>query len=307
MHQPSFLLTGGTGFLGTELHNGLVRYGSRVIRMGKSLKNEIPHQLEQSRAPLRQKFDFVVHCAGKAHVIPKNETERQEFFDVNVTGTLNLLNGLKRSPGLPRGIVFISSIAVYGLVRGESIKEDHMLEARDPYGQSKIQAEHLLISWCEEHGVSLAILRLPLVAGMNPPGNLSTMIAGIKKGYYRSIGGGSARKSVVMANDVAAIIPIAMEKPGIYHLTDGYHPSFRELEVCIAKQLNVSPPGNIPRGMAKLIGRAGDAFEILFPGKSPISSTTIAKITSTLTFDDSKARANLGWNPSRVIDAFRLH
>src|SRR5690606_25416568 len=105
-----------------------------------------------------------------------------------------------------------------------------------------------------------------------------------KKGYYLNIAGGKERKSMVMASDVAAIIPAAVANPGIYHLTDGHHPSFKELGDCIAKQLGVHPPRNISSTVAKALGLAGSALDVIFPGKSPISGATIAKLTSTLTF-----------------------
>src|SRR5690606_28523800 len=227
--------------------------------------------------------------------------------NVNVKGTSFLLQGLQKAGLLPDAIVFISSVSVYGLTRGKNITEDHPLSSRDPYGISKVKAENILLSWCEKNKVSLTILRLPLIAGSDPPGNLGAMVRGIKKGYYVNIGGGTARKSMVMASDVADIIPKAADRPGIYHLTDGHHPSLKELGDCIAGQLGVRPPRNISLPVARALGRAGDAINVLFPGKAPISSKTIAKLTASLTFDDTMARNALGWNPHRVIDAFTLH
>jgi nucleoside-diphosphate-sugar epimerase len=180
------------------------------------------------------------------------------------------------------------------------------LEASDPYGKSKVDAENLLRQWCEVHHVALTILRLPLVAGVFPPGNLGAMINGIKNGRYFSIDGGKAKKSIVMASDVAKIIPRAFELPGVYHLTDGHHPSFHDLEVVISDQLGVKRPKNLPALAARLIGFCGDLVDFVVPGKSPITSRKVDKIISTLTFSDQKARQVLGWNPSRVIDVFKI-
>lgn len=275
--------------------------------MGRSESNEIKHDITTGVAELGRKFDLVVHAAGKAHSIPRSAREIREFFNVNVKGTSFLLQGLQKAGLLPDAIVFISSVSVYGLTRGKNITEDHPLSSRDPYGISKVKAENILLSWCEKNKVSLTILRLPLIAGSDPPGNLGAMVRGIKKGYYVNIGGGTARKSMVMASDVADIIPTAADRPGIYHLTDGHHPSLKELGDCIAGQLGVRPPRNISLPVARALGRAGDAINVLFPGKAPISSKTIAKLTASLTFDDTMARNALGWNPHRVIDAFTLH
>ena len=65
--------------------------------------------------------------------------------------------------------------------------ENSDLLAKDPYGRSKIEAEAMIIEWAQKHAVKFLILRLPLIAGINPPGNLGSMINGIKKGFYFNI------------------------------------------------------------------------------------------------------------------------
>src|SRR5690606_1322325 len=185
------LLTGGTGFLGAMIYDALAGQDWEVVRMGRSESNEIKHDITTGVAELGRKFDLVVHAAGKAHSIPRSTREIREFFNVNVKGTSFLLQGLQKAGLLPDAIVFISSVSVYGLTRGKNITEDHPLSSRDPYGISKVKAENILLSWCEKNKVSLTILRLPLIAGSDPPGNLGAMVRGIKKGYYVNIGGGT--------------------------------------------------------------------------------------------------------------------
>lgn len=301
------LLTGAAGFVGRAILSEFRNRNIPVQTLGRSANSDVVCDLGQGPPILRRAPALVVHSAGKAHSVPRTQREIREFFNINVKGTSHLVRGLQEAGPLPEAIVFISSVSVYGLTRGKNITEDHPLSSRDPYGISKVKAENILLSWCEKNKVSLTILRLPLIAGSDPPGNLGAMVRGIKKGYYVNIGGGTARKSMVMASDVADIIPTAADRPGIYHLTDGHHPSLKELGDCIAGQLGVRPPRNISLPVARALGRAGDAINVLFPGKAPISSKTIAKLTASLTFDDTMARNALGWNPHRVIDAFTLH
>jgi nucleoside-diphosphate-sugar epimerase len=257
-----------------------------------SLEKEIPY--------LKQCFDLVIHTAGKAHSVPKNEKEKLSFFDVNVQGTLNLLKGIELCPTLPKSFIFISTVAVYGINQGENINENSPLLAKDPYGLSKIQAEQLVLDWCKQHNVVCTILRLPLVVGANPPGNLGAMIKAIQKGYYFNIARGKARKSMVLAEDVAKIIIKASEIGGIYNLTDGYHPNFFELSNAIGKQYGKSRIFNLPFFIAKSIALFGDVLVVKFP----LNSVKLKKITSDLIFDDSKARHVLEWNPSNVINYF---
>ena len=292
------LLTGATGFLGSAIQRHFA--ADDVITIGRTNCDIIAH-LEKD-VPHLPSSDLVIHAAGKAHSIPKNDIEKKEFYDVNVTGTLNLLKTLEHLYILPKAFVFISSIAVYGLEEGILLSETLPLSATDAYGKSKAEAEMLIINWCKKHGVICTILRLPLLAGSNPPGNLGAMIKGIQKGYYFNIAKGKAKKSMVMREDVAAIIPRASEKGGIYNLTDGYHPSFLELSEVISKQLKKSKPFNIPFWLAKLMAIGGN----LLGSKAPINSKKLSKIIKDLTFADEKARIELGWNPESVVEQFKI-
>jgi nucleoside-diphosphate-sugar epimerase len=143
---------------------------------------------------------------------------------------------------------------------------------------------------------------LPLVVGENPPGNLGAMIRGIKIGYYFNIAGGNANKSMVLATDVAKFILKAAEKGGIYNLTDGQHPTFNELSKNIARKMGKSYVPNLPKLFAYILAKFGDHLG----NKFPINSDKFLKITSTLTFDDNEARMAFGWNPSPVLDCFKI-
>ena len=277
------LLTGANGFLGKTIINELSK-GNSIISLSRTT-GDYKISLETQIPNFKQEFDLVVHAAGKAHSVPKNEDEKKQFHAVNVVGTLNLLQGLEKI-GIPKQFVFISSVSVYGLEIGSNITEDYTLLAKDPYGLSKIEAEILIQEWCNKNNVVCTILRLPLLVGKNPPGNLGAMIKAIEKGYYFNIDGGRAKKSMVLTEDVAAIIPKVAVVGGTYNLTDGVHPNFSELSAVISKQKKKKMPLNLPLFIIKLMGYVGDVLG----NKAPVNSLKIKKITSDLTFDDSKAR-----------------
>lgn len=293
----TILVTGSSGFLGSEIVRYLSNY--EIITVGRKSSKIIADLT--IHIPNLPAADLIIHAAGKAHLVPKTEAEKQDFFDVNVTGTINLLKCLENS-GIPQSFIFISTVAVYGKEQGINVNEDAPLLATDPYGVSKIQAETLIQNWCLQNNVICTILRLPLIAGPNPPGNLGAMINGIKKGYYFNIAAGKAKKSIVLAADVAKIIPVAAKIGGTYNLTDGYHPSFSELSGVIAKQLGKNKPSNIPMWAATIMAKAGD----LLGSKSPINSEKLNKITSDLTFNDIKAQKILGWKPTPVLNGFKI-
>jgi len=290
----NILLTGANGFLGKIIFQRLeIEY--QILTLSRNY-GEYQVCLDKQIPNFHHVFEMVVHAAGKAHSMPKTEEERKQFHEVNVIGTENLLKGLEKT-GAPKQFVFISSVSVYGQEFGKDINEDHQLEAKDSYGLSKIEAEELVTKWCKKHNVICTILRLPLLVGENPPGNLGAMLKAIDKGYYFNIGGGKAKKSMVLVEDVAAFIPKVATIGGTYNLTDGVHPDFNELSIAISKQKNKKTPLNLPLFIAKLMGYTGD----LLGNKAPINSQKLKKITSDLTFDDSRARNLLNWNPQPVL------
>lgn len=300
-NNPKVLITGANGFLGKYICGALENLYD-IETLGRE-NATYAVDLKSASIDFHSTFDLVVHAAGKAHSIPNTPAEKAEFHEVNVGGTECLLKSLERAPTLPSAFVFISSVAVYGLECGVLINEHAPLAAEDPYGKSKIRAEQLVEAWCNEHNVTCSILRLPLLAGTNPPGNLSTMIKGIKGGYYFNIESGSAKKSMVLAEDVANIIVKASSIGGIYNLTDGHHPSFEELSKIIAQQLDrKGEQFNMPIGFARVLGRVGDLLGKAFP----LNTKTVRKMTSDLTFDDSLARTMLGWNPSPVLRQLQI-
>lgn len=250
---------------------------------------------------LRVRYDIVLHAAGKAHSVPKTEAEKQVFFDVNLQGTKNLCTALEKK-GIPRAFIFISTVAVYGCDFGENITEEHSLEGVTPYAMSKRLAEEFLQKWCYEHNVTLGIIRPSLIVGPNPPGNLGAMIHGIRSGRYLSIAGSRTRKSVLMVQDIARLVPLLVEKGGIYNVCDSYQPTFRELEAVICRQLNRNLPLSIPYWMAKCMALMGDCFG----KKAPVNSQKLSKITESLTFSNEKAVRELGWRPINVLENFKI-
>ncbi|MGV3599479.1 MAG: NAD-dependent epimerase/dehydratase family protein [Bacteroidota bacterium] len=297
--MQNILLTGAQGFLGKYIQKSLTSTGYNVDTLGRGTNNTVICDLSKSLPALTQPYYAVVHAAGKAHMVPKSEEEKKAFFDVNLGGTRRLLTALENLPQLPQTFVFISTIGVYGLSIGENIGETHSLAAIDPYGQSKIQAEVLVREWCTKNRVNYFSLRLPLISGANAPGNLGSMLKAIQKGYYFRIGKGSARKSIVLASDVADFIPSLFDKTqsGEYNLTDGIHPTFAQIEDKMAQSLGKKVNIVIPALIARTISVVGS-----FIPKFPLNSRQYSKITSPLTFSDQKARTVLGWNPNSFLE-----
>lgn len=290
------LLTGHSGFLGQYILKHLEE-NYRVITVGRK-NGDIICDLSTSKPSSPEQIDMVVHAAGKAHSVPRTKEEEQEFLDVNFKGTINLFEGIGNRLAVDAKVVFISTVGVYGVDKGLDLNEDEPLLGKTPYALAKVKAEKWLEDFCGGRQLSLSMLRLPLIAGENAPGNLRAMINGISTGRYVSIGGGKAKKSMVLADDVAKLIASDKLKAGTFNLTDGQHPTFRELELAMAARIGKPVPKKFPVFLAKILGIAGD----IIGSKFPVNSNTIRKITSDLTFNDTKAREQLNWNPRKVLE-----
>lgn len=299
-YMEKILFTGGTGFLGKNVRPILDKE-YEVTTCGITSEDMIKANLAKETPKLDKHYDIVLHACGKAHVVPKTEAEKKAFFDVNYTGTKHLCEALEKV-GVPKAIVFISTVAVYGCEYGDLITEEHPLEGKTPYAKSKIMAEEYLTEWCKKNNVVLGILRPSLLAGKDAPGNLGAMVNGVRKGFYMNIAGGKVIKSILMAEDIARILPSLVEKGGTYNVCDTRQPSFGELSISVAKQLGKGKPMNIPYWMAWCMSKVGD----LLGSKAPINSYKLEKMTKSLTFSNEKARKELGWEPMDVLDNYKI-
>ena len=298
--MKKLLFTGGSGFLGFNIRPILEKQYD-VHTIGLTDDDDIKYNIAQAVPPIDTHYDVVLHAAGKAHTVPKTDAEKQVFFDVNFQGTVNLCQALENA-GVPKSLVFISTVAVYGCEFGELIDESHPLEGDTPYAKSKIMAEEYLTKWCSEHGVVLGILRPSLLAGRNAPGNLGSMVNGVKKGFYLNIAGGKVRKSVLMAEDIARLLPLLEARGGVYNVCDTYQPTFGQLSESVARQLGKHKPISIPYWMAWCMAKVGD----LLGDKAPINSYKLEKMTKSLTFSNEKARKELGWEPLDVLTNYQI-
>lgn len=295
----SLLLTGATGFLGSNIIGRLAESYS-VTTLGRSAGNDIVADLADCPPPLPGRFDVVVHAAGKAHEIQGGESDKA-FDRVNVNGTINLCRALEGA-GRPKAFVFVSSVAVYGDNAGEDVAEDHALEGRSAYALSKIMAEAFISDWCARNGVALAILRPSLIVGPHATGNMKAMIRGIRRGVYANVGGGKARRSIVGVSDVAEVILKAVGRNGVYNVCERRHRTVGEIARHIADLTGRRQLLSIPLWMARALALPGDVLR----RRWPIDSYRLRKLTEPLTFDSSKACRDLEWEPKDALDDLKI-
>ena len=267
-----YLLTGYSGFLGKQILSDL---GIGVCTLGRRENAVIICDLSEQIPQIDVKISRVIHVAGLAHTIPKTQSEKDEVFRVNLTGTLNLLKGLEGKQ--IQQFVLISSVSVFDE------------EPRSSYAQSKWEAERAVLDWCRHNNTNALILRLPLIWGENAPGNLGAMEKAIKNGYYFAFGEGNAVRGMVDIKEVSTFIArLKGYESGVFTLVS-FHLSYREVESIFAQKYK-NRIKRLPGWMVKIAAKLGDKV----PG-FPINSYRLSKLETSLTFDDTDARQVLGW------------
>ena len=170
------LVTGADGFIGSHLAEALAAAGARVTALAlynafdrHGWLDEIPEAARAGMALARGDVrdasamrrlvagqDIVFHLAALIG-IPYSYDSPQSYVDVNVTGTLNVLEAA-RAEKVAR-VVHTSTSEVYGSAQIVPIPESHPLVGQSPYSASKIAADKLAESYALSFGLDVAILR----------------------------------------------------------------------------------------------------------------------------------------------------
>lgn len=171
------LVTGGAGFIGSHMAERFLAEGFEVHvvdDLSAGRRDNVPvraefHQLDinspaAARLVEERAFDVIVHSAAQMDV---RKSVRDPVFDAvsNITGTLNLLEAIRRSGGKPRFVYTSTGGALYGDFEppphGETIAKD----PDSPYGISKLAAEYYLAYYARTFAVDYAALRFGNVYG----------------------------------------------------------------------------------------------------------------------------------------------
>jgi len=218
-HRPNVLITGGAGFLGYHLANGIAHRAGEIalLDVANFLPEEYPSHSRFAQADVRDaaalgqvlsgdRYDFIIHAAAALPL-----WRRQDIFSVNVDGTRNVLEAA-RSHGVAR-VVFISSTAVYGVPEKHPIEEDDPLTGVGPYGESKILAERV----CEEYrgrGLCVPIIRPKTFIGTGRLGVFAILYDWVRSGVrIPVIGSGGNRYQLLEVEDLVEAVWLACASP----------------------------------------------------------------------------------------------
>ena len=265
--DAEFLVTGGAGFIGSNLVKILVQQGRRV-RIYDNFSTGLPENLASVYrhidihegdvrdplflAPALQGVRYVLHFAAIPSVVRSVE-DPMATNNANITGTLNLLQ-LAREAGVER-VVFSSSSSVYGnsevLPKHEGMKPEPL----SPYALSKLAGEHYCRMFYELYGLKTFALRYFNVFGpqQNPKSDYAAVIPlfidALRHDRAPTVhGDGGQTRDFTYVEDVAAANIAACTAPeeaagGVYNVARGDRISIRDLALKIGAALgkNIEP------------------------------------------------------------------
>jgi UDP-glucose 4-epimerase len=266
MELSRVLVTGGAGFIGSHLVTELMNKGYSIVVLDNLHSGKIDNLREVSsrngfklvrgdvrdRAAVRdavKDVDAVVHLAALIDV-EESVKNPVETYDVNVTGTLNVLLEAVRK-GVKR-FIYASSTAVYGEANPLPLREDYPPRPESPYGASKASAECFCEAFSRSFGLNTLVLRFFNVYG---PGQESNPYSGVVTKFLKNAsngnpliiyGDGKQTRDFIYIDDVVKAITLALEDDKgsgeIFNVCAGRPVTINELASLVKKILARDAP-----------------------------------------------------------------
>lgn len=283
------LVSGGAGFIGSNLVDKLINLGHNVCiidnlstgnvnNVNKKAQLYINDILDPNVSKIfeKEKFDIVYHLAAQIDV-PKSIKDPIFDSNVNVCGTINIINNCVNYN--VKKIIYSSSAAVYGDPRYLPIDEKHEIRPISYYGLSKYAAEEYIRVFSNLNNLNFTILRYANVYGIrqDPKGEGGVisifMNSLIKKQPLYIFGDGGALRDYIFVEDIvdANIEALSNGSKEIFNIGTGVYTSVNELA----------------KNMVDIVGVKCNV-EHTSPRKGDIANSY---------FNINKAKDELNWSP----------
>lgn len=280
-------VTGGHGFVGGWLERHLVESGDEVLVTDTGVDVTDAQAIARSVAEFQP--DAIYHLAGLANVAA-SWSDPTSFWNVNATGTLNVLEAARACDRVPT-VLIVASAEVYGTVSPDElpITEQSPLRPASPYAVSKVAADFLGLQAWIGHKVPTVRARAfnhvgPGQAGSFLVTDVARQVARLVKegGDTLKVGNLSSRRDFTDVRDVVRAYRLMVERgePG-----ESYN-------VCTGRDVLVE---DVVRRLMDLGGIKNGRLEVdpslLRPVDIPV-----------LKGDPSKLAAATGWSPTYDLD-----
>jgi GlcNAc-P-P-Und epimerase len=214
------LVTGGSGFVGSRLIEGLLESGHEVTIFDKNPSRVYPslvclgdvRNLAQLVEAVRGK-DLIFHLAAEHR---DDVSPVSLYNEVNVGGAENLIKALDATAC--QRVIFTSSVAVYSLNAGMP-SENAPTCPFNPYGKSKLATESAFKEWSSNRPtVSMTVIRPCVVFGESNRGNVYNLLKQISRGRFMMVGNGHNRKSMAYVGNLVSFLQSRMTATPGWHL-----------------------------------------------------------------------------------------
>ena len=271
------LVTGGAGFIGSNLVDHLVKLGHRVIVLDNLLtgrlsnltqvKNKIEFvnvDLTNSKNDISQYFknvDWVFHLAGLADIVPSIK-KPDNYFQTNVQGTLNILEESRKAK--IKKLIYAASASCYGIPDKYPTDEKSKIDPQYPYALTKFIGEQLAIHWAKVYHMPNISLRFFNAYG---PRSRTTGAYGAVFGVFLAqklaekpltiVGDGTQTRDFIHVFDLVDVMTKAAEngKNGdVYNVASGEETSINSIaEIIGGKKVKIPKrPGEPDRSLADI-------------------------------------------------------
>jgi len=305
------LVTGASGFIGSHIAENLVKRGQRVralvrktskIDFLESIGAEICYGDLNDAASLREAvkgMDKVFHSAAMVgDWMPKKTAQK-----INVEGTKYLLEA-SLNEGIKR-FVFVSSLGVLGMKHHHKTSSDApRIKANDPYIDTKIDSEALVIDYCQKNKLPFTVIRPGFVFGPRDTKVIPRIVAFLKKEKFVFIGSGSNKVNMVYAENLAdAVVDASNSDKAIgqvYNITNDSNMSIMDVVHMISDIWGLKKPNkHVPAPLAYMLCNIMELFaKATKAKKAPLLNKTRLKFLNlNLDFDIEKIKQDLGYDP----------
>ena len=274
------LVTGGAGFIGSNLVDLLVKKKHKVIVLDNfstgrrsNLKNHTKKNVKVIKIDIFKNknldkyfngVDYVFHLAGLADIVPSIENPKK-YFDANVLGTFNVVRASNKAK--IKKFIYAASASCYGFPKQFPTKEDSDIKPMYPYAFTKRQGEELVMHWNKVYNFPAISLRFFNCYG---PRSRTTGVYGAVFGVFLAqrlasipltiVGNGKQTRDFIHVSDlVNAVLKAAYSKNTgkIYNLAGG-----KEIQVNKIERLIGGKTVNIPKRPGEPDRSLGDIKKI---------------------------------------------
>jgi len=291
--SPKSVITGGAGFIGSNLTDHLVKAGHKVVILDNFVsgkRSNLSHHKNQNVKIIKidiskdnnleryfKNIDYVFHLAGLAEIIPSIKNPKKYFVN-NVLGTLNVIEAAKKTK--IKKLIYAASSSCYGTPKGFPTSEKSKIDLKHPYAVTKYMGEELVLKYASIFNMPNISFRFFNVYG--PRLNLSGQYSAVMGNFLSQkknnkpltiVGDGKQTRDFIHVDDLAKAFLKTIKSKSvnkIYNLGSG-------------KKTSINTIAKIFGGKKKFIEKR--------PGEPKNSLADISKI-----------KKDINWKPSINIE-----